>query len=71
MTESRHPILIELEQTHADVLTLHPLLDLLQDHENGEDPIMLIAGLLVAIEGRLASIEQVLSLPSSTTPIEL
>ncbi|RDE09891.1 hypothetical protein [Pelagibacterium lacus] len=72
MTEpQKHPLMIEMESTHQDVLTLHPLLALLHEQEgSGEDPIMLIAELLAKIEARLATIEGALSI-SSSEPVKL
>ncbi len=70
MTE-KHPIMIELEETHQDVRLLHPLLDLLDQPEGGEDPLMILADLLAKIEARLAAIETALSPQHSTEPVEL
>lgn len=71
MTEQKkHPLMIELEETHQDVRALHPLLDLLEPEGSEDDPIMLIAELLAKIEARLAAIEEVLSI-SSSEPVEL
>ena len=72
MTEQKHPFWAELESTHQDVQALHPLLTLLDQPEGSEeDPIMLIAELLAAIEARLGAIESALSPPPSTEPVEL
>ncbi|MHA6730262.1 hypothetical protein [Devosia sp. A369] len=69
--QKKHPFMTELETTHQDVRLLHPLLDLLDEQEVGEDPVMLIADLLAKIEARLAAIEAALSLPSSTESVSL
>ena len=66
-----HPFWTELKSTHQDVRLLHPLLDLLEQPENGgEDPLMILADLLARIDARLASIEEALSI-SSTEPVAL
>lgn len=72
MTEPKkhHPFLMELEETHQDVMRLHPLLQLLEEAGGGEDPLMILADLLAKIETRLAAIEGALSI-SSSEPIEL
>jgi hypothetical protein len=63
--------MIEMESTHQDVLTLHPLLALLEEPEgNGDDPLMILAELLAKIEARLAAIEEALSI-SPSEPVEL
>ena len=57
MTDQKHPILQEMEETHEDVRRLHPLLDLLDQEGSGEDdPLMILADLLASIEGRLGAI---------------
>ena len=67
----KHPLMIEMEATHEDVVKLHPLLSLLEEQEgSGEDPLMLLAELLAKIETRLGAIEGALSV-SSTEPVEL
>ncbi|MHA6731581.1 hypothetical protein [Devosia sp. A369] len=75
MTEQKpkHPLMIEMESTHDDVLRLHPLLQLLEEQGTGEDPIRVIVTLLEAILARLSRIESALSLPElpSPAPVEL
>lgn len=73
MSEQRHPLMIELEETHQDVRTLHPLLSLLDQPESSgeDDPLMILADMLGRIEARLAAIEAALSPPHSTEPVEL
>lgn len=74
MTEpQKHPLMIEMESTHEDVLRLHPLLALLEEEGTGEDPIRVIVTLLEAILARLSRIESALSLPEehSPEPVEL
>jgi hypothetical protein len=74
MTEQpqKHPFFQELEETHQDVLTLHPLLALLDEPEGaGDDPITLIAEMLARIDARLATIEEALSVTSLPEPVEL
>jgi len=68
--QKRHPFLVELEETHEDVRLLHPLLDLLEQPEGGEDPLPILADLLARIEARLVAIEEALSI-SSSEPVEL
>lgn len=68
--QQKHPFFLELEETHEDVLRLHPLLQLLEEEGTGEDPLMILADLLAKIETRLAAIEGALSI-SSSEPIEL
>lgn len=74
MTEpQKHPLMIEMEATHEDVLALHPLLQLLEEEGSGEDPIRVIITLLETILARLSRIESALSLPAllSPEPVEL
>jgi hypothetical protein len=73
MSDPKHPIIVELESTHGDVLALHPLLQLLEEEGNGEDPIRVVIQLLESILARLSRIESVLSLPArpSPEPVEL
>jgi hypothetical protein len=71
MTEQKHPLMTAIEATHGDVKALHPLLDLLNQEADGEDPLMILADLLARIEIRLLAIEAALSLPHSTEPVEL
>jgi hypothetical protein len=70
MSEQKHPAMIAIEATHQDVKVLHPLLALLDQEGSGEDPLMLLAELLAAIEARLSAIEAAVSI-SSSEPVEL
>lgn len=71
--QQKHPLMIEMESTHEDVLRLHPLLQLLEEEGTGEDPIRVIVTLLEAILARLSRIESALSLSAqpSPEPVEL
>ena len=73
MSDQKHPIMVELESTHGDVLALHPLLQLLEEEGNGQDPTRVIIQLLESTLARLSRIESGLSLheQSSPEPVEL
>lgn len=71
MVDQKHPVMTAIEATHSDVRLLHPLLDLLDQESEGEDPLMILADMLARIEARLGAIEAALSVTYSTEPVEL